>query len=87
MVKDPETREPAGEETRLLTKKCLENGLILQQASYANMANVWRIAPPMTATYEELDRGVELLDKSMTEMGHRARMYGYNASDGQRGSR
>ena len=69
LVKDPETREPAGEETRLLTKKCLENGLILQQASYANIANVWRIAPPMTATYEELDRGVELLDKSMTEMG------------------
>ena len=46
LVKDPETREPAGEETRHLTMKCLENGLILQQASYAESANVWRIAPP-----------------------------------------
>ena len=69
LVKDPDTREPAGEETRLLTKKCMDNGLILQQASYANIANVWRIAPPMTATYEELDRGVEILDRSMTEVG------------------
>ena len=69
LVRDPETREPAVEETRRLTKRCLENGLILQQASYANVANVWRIAPPMTATYEELDRGVEILDRSMTELG------------------
>ncbi|MCE2458670.1 MAG: aminotransferase class III-fold pyridoxal phosphate-dependent enzyme [Dehalococcoidia bacterium] len=69
LVKDPETKEPAGEETQKLTKKCLENGLILQQASYASSANVWRIAPPMTATYEELDRGVEILDRSMTELG------------------
>ena len=69
LVKDPETKEPAGEETRNLTRKCMENGLILQQASYANNANVWRIAPPMTATYEELDRGVDILDRSMTELG------------------
>ena len=44
-------------------------GVILQQASYANVANVRRIAPPMTATYEELDHGVEILDRSMTELG------------------
>ncbi len=69
LVKNPETKEPAGEETQQLTRKCLENGLILQQASYAESANVWRIAPPMTATYEELDRGVAILDKSMTELG------------------
>ena len=43
LVKDPETKEPAGEETRRLTRKCMENGLILQQASYASNANVWRI--------------------------------------------
>ena len=69
LVRDPDTKEPAGDETQQLTKRCLENGLILQQASYADSANVWRIAPPMTTTYEELDRGVAILDKSMTELG------------------
>ena len=69
LVRDPETKEPAVEETRRLTRRCMENGLILQQASYANVANVWRIAPPMTATYDELDRSVEILDTSMTELG------------------
>ena len=62
-------RSRPGRRRRQLTMKCLENGLILQQASYAENANVWRIAPPMTATYEELDRGVAILDRSMTELG------------------
>ncbi|MEE9248411.1 MAG: aspartate aminotransferase family protein [Dehalococcoidia bacterium] len=69
LVKDPVSKEPAGEEADLLTRRCLENGLVLQQASYANIGNVWRIAPPLTITYEELDRGVSILEETMVEAG------------------
>ena len=69
LVKDPVSKEPAGEEADLLTRRCLENGLVLQQASYANIGNVWRIAPPLTITYEELDRGVSILEDTMLEVG------------------
>jgi 2,2-dialkylglycine decarboxylase (pyruvate) len=29
--------------------------------------SVWRIAPPLTASHAEIDRGVEILDRALRE--------------------
>lgn len=69
LVKDPLTKEPGQEETGRLTQRCLEKGLILQVASYKSVSYVWRIAPPLTITYEEMDRGIAIIDEAMRELG------------------
>ncbi|MEE9198531.1 MAG: aspartate aminotransferase family protein [Dehalococcoidia bacterium] len=69
LVKDPVSRAPAEEEAKRLSRRCLQKGLILQESSYAAVSYVWRIAPPLTITYEELDRGISILAESMEELG------------------
>lgn len=43
-----------------IAKKCVENGLLILTAK-----NLLRLLPPLTITYEEIDRGLEVLKKVM----------------------
>lgn len=67
-VQDPVTKTPAFTETMAITKRCLEKGLVVQVASHRGVHTVWRIAPPLTITYEELDRGVAIIDEAIAEV-------------------
>ena len=42
-----------------ILKKCLENGLMMLTAG----KDVLRMLPPLTITYEEIDKGLAILEK------------------------
>ena len=68
LVKDRETRAPDTETGRAITRRCMELGLSMNIVSVGAMAAVWRIAPPLTVTRAEIDRGVEILDQAINEV-------------------
>ena len=45
-----------------IAKKCVENGLLILTAK-----NLLRLLPPLNITYEEIDRGLDILKKVMEE--------------------
>jgi len=67
LVKDRETREPHIELGQITTKRCMELGLSMNIKNRPERGSVWRIAPPLTVTRQELDRGVEILDQALRE--------------------
>ncbi|WP_185845877.1 aspartate aminotransferase family protein [Kibdelosporangium aridum] len=52
-----------------VTRRCLELGLHMNIVQLPGMGGVFRIAPPLTATEDELSLGLEILDKALTEVG------------------
>jgi 4-aminobutyrate aminotransferase/(S)-3-amino-2-methylpropionate transaminase len=66
-VRDRETKEPAGDEAKKLTKLCYEKGLLL--LSCGNHGNVIRVLMPLVITDEQLERGLAILDESFCELG------------------
>jgi 2,2-dialkylglycine decarboxylase (pyruvate) len=72
LVKDRETKEPDSQIGTRITRRCLELGLSMNIVSLPAMGAVWRIAPPLTASREEIDRGLEILDQAIGECVGRA---------------
>src|SRR5207344_6477 len=54
---------PSGDEAKLLTAAAREQGLLLLACGL--YGNVIRLLPPLTATDEELDRGLSILERSL----------------------
>ncbi len=67
LVKDRESRQPFHELGATTTKKCFELGLSMNIRRRPERGSVWRIAPPLTATHAEIDRGVDILDRALRE--------------------
>lgn len=67
LVKDRESREPHLELGDITTKRCMELGLSMNIKRRPERGAVWRIAPPLTVSREELDRGCEILDQALRE--------------------
>jgi 2,2-dialkylglycine decarboxylase (pyruvate) len=67
LVKDRETREPHLELGDITTKRCMELGLSMNIKRRPERGAVWRIAPPLTVSRDELDRGCDILDRALTE--------------------
>jgi len=65
LVRDRETREPHPALARRSTGICLERGLSMNIRIRAERGSVWRIAPPLTVTREEIDLAVSILDESI----------------------
>jgi 2,2-dialkylglycine decarboxylase (pyruvate) len=65
LVEDPTTRIPAHDLMQRVTRKCLELGLNLNKAGGRNA--VWRIAPPLTVSYEETDTALSILESALRE--------------------
>ncbi|MGB9080868.1 MAG: 4-aminobutyrate--2-oxoglutarate transaminase [Desulfuromonadaceae bacterium] len=66
LVRDRETKEPAGDEAKKLTKLCHEKGLVL--LSCGNHGNVIRVLMPLVITDEELERGLSILEESLQQL-------------------
>lgn len=49
-----------------VTRRCLELGLHMNIVQLPGMGGVFRIAPPLTATEDELSLGLEILDAALT---------------------
>ena len=58
-----ELAEPSGEVSKAVTTAAREQGLLL--LSCGLYGNVIRLLPPLTATDEELERGLEILERSL----------------------
>ena len=68
LVKDRETREPYHELGALTTQRCLELGLSMNIRRRPERGSVWRIAPPLTVTRDDIDLAMSIFDQALTEM-------------------
>ncbi|MDY7102827.1 MAG: aspartate aminotransferase family protein [Actinomycetota bacterium] len=67
LVGDRDARTPAPELTGKVTQRCLELGLHVNIVQLPSASGVLRIAPPLTSTRAELDTGVAILDRALTD--------------------
>jgi len=67
IVKDRVTKQAAPELGKAITRRCLERGLSLNIVQLPGMGGVFRIAPPLTISEEEIDLGVSILDRALSE--------------------
>ena len=68
LVKDRETREPNHELGALTTERCLQLGLSMNIRRRPERGSVWRIAPPLTVTRDDIDVAMMIFDQALTEM-------------------
>ncbi|HWC45874.1 MAG TPA: aspartate aminotransferase family protein [Casimicrobiaceae bacterium] len=68
LVKDRETREPNHELGALTTERCLQLGLSMNIRRRPERGSVWRIAPPLTVTRDDIDLAMTIFDQALTEM-------------------
>jgi 2,2-dialkylglycine decarboxylase (pyruvate) len=52
-----------------VTRRCLELGLHMNVVQLPGMVGVFRIAPPLTATRDELQEGLSVLDEALRTVG------------------
>ncbi|MDH3753117.1 MAG: aspartate aminotransferase family protein [Acidimicrobiia bacterium] len=63
LVRDPATKEPAGDQGLRLVQQCRERGLIVGKSG--PHGNVIRIGPALTISDSQIDRALEVLDASL----------------------
>jgi len=64
LVKDPETKEPATQESLEVMNKCFKRGLVIITAGKCTL----RIAPPLIITRETIDAGLEVFEGAVKEV-------------------
>jgi len=67
LVRDPETRTPAAEETRQIVKRCYEHGVILVTAGTFN--NVIRMLMPLVITNDQFDEALGVIEGALEIVG------------------
>ncbi|NYJ08246.1 aspartate aminotransferase family protein [Petropleomorpha daqingensis] len=68
IVADRTSRKPAPETGAAISRRCFELGLSMNIVQLPAMGGVFRIAPPLTVTDEELDLGLDILDRALTDV-------------------
>jgi 2,2-dialkylglycine decarboxylase (pyruvate) len=66
LVQDRQSKAPARELGLEVSRRCLELGASLN-IGRRSVANIFRIAPPLTVTREQIDTAVSILDQALTE--------------------
>lgn len=66
LVADRATREPGHALIAKLTKRCFALGLNINRVGGPH--SVWRIAPPLTVSRDEIDRAIAIMDQALTEI-------------------
>ncbi|MFJ9210803.1 aspartate aminotransferase family protein [Streptomyces sp. NPDC102264] len=69
LVVDRETKRTSDELGARVTRRCLELGLHTNIVQLPGMGGVMRIAPPLTATEDELSLGLTILDQAIGDAG------------------
>jgi 2,2-dialkylglycine decarboxylase (pyruvate) len=70
LVSDRETKAGADALGAAITGRCLELGLHMNVVQLAGMGGIFRIAPPLTSTDEEIDLGIDILERAISETVH-----------------
>jgi 4-aminobutyrate aminotransferase/(S)-3-amino-2-methylpropionate transaminase len=68
LVLDRQTKEPATDLTKQLVNHCREKGLLLVSAG--TYSNIIRPLMPLVITDQELEKGVSIIDQSLSELQH-----------------
>ena len=68
IVADKDSKKPAPELGAAITRRCFELGLSMNITALRGMGGVFRIAPPLTITDDELDLGVTILDQALADV-------------------
>jgi 2,2-dialkylglycine decarboxylase (pyruvate) len=68
IVADRESKKPAPEIGSAVSRRCLDLGLSMNIVQLPSMGGVFRIAPPLTVSDAELDLGLEILDRAITDV-------------------
>jgi 2,2-dialkylglycine decarboxylase (pyruvate) len=61
LVTDKQSKTPADETGQALTRECLDRGLHLNILQLPGMGGIFRIAPPLTISEDELHAGLDIL--------------------------
>ncbi len=67
-VKSRESREPDAELGSKLARRCRDLGLNVNVTGSAGTVSVWRLAPPLTVSEAEIDRGLEIMARAFSEL-------------------
>lgn len=65
LVTDRESRTPDLHLGAVTTEECFRRGLSMNIRRRPDRGAVWRIAPPLTVTADEIDRALDILDTSL----------------------
>ncbi|MEQ6328068.1 aspartate aminotransferase family protein [Pseudomonas chengduensis] len=65
VVKDRATKEPADGLGAKITRECMNLGLSMNIVQLPGMGGVFRIAPPLTVSEQEIDLGLDLLEQAI----------------------
>ena len=66
LVKDRESKVPANKETARLVYRCYELGLLVIYSGL--LGNVIEITPPLIINEAQIDKGVEILDRALSDI-------------------
>ncbi len=65
LVKSPDKREPAADETKQISQYCYEHGLITITAG--SYSNVVRVLVPLVVSDEQMDEGMDVLESALRQ--------------------
>ena len=68
IVADRESRKPAPVTGAAISRRCFELGLSMNIVQLPAMGGVFRIAPPLTVSDAELDLGLDMLDRAISDI-------------------
>jgi 4-aminobutyrate aminotransferase/(S)-3-amino-2-methylpropionate transaminase len=69
LVRDPQTRQPADDETRQVAQYCYAHGLVIITAG--SYGNVIRLLMPLVITDDQMDEGLDVLEGAFQEVAER----------------
>jgi 4-aminobutyrate aminotransferase-like enzyme len=64
IISDPETRAPGADLGQLVSDRAMYYGLSCNVVNLPGMGGVFRVAPPVTVTADEIEEGLTVLDKA-----------------------
>ena len=65
LVKDQESKEPDAPLTAALIQECAKNGLLVENAG--TYGNVIRFLAPLVMTDEQLEAGLQIMEKALVK--------------------
>ena len=68
LVVDRATKQSSDALGAAVTRRCLDLGLHMNVVQLPGMGGVFRIAPPLTATADEIALGLSILDQALSEV-------------------
>ncbi len=67
LVQDRATRTPDPDYGARVTQRCFELGLNINIVKFPALGSILRVAPPLTISAQDVDIGLEILDRALTD--------------------